>query len=109
MENKVQVVVGGKVLTVWGSKDEVTMQQVASCVNKMTARLEATQSFRHLPTDLRPLLIELNLAEELIGAQETVTQLEMDLQLMENELARVRQELVEAELRLERLEGKKRR
>ncbi len=109
MENKVQVVVGGKVLTVWGSKDEVTMQQVASCVNKMTARLEATQSFRHLPTDLRPLLIELNLAEELIAERETSARLKEDLQEKENELARVKQELVEAELRLERLEGKKRR
>ena len=45
------------------------------------------------------------IAEELIKAQDQIQQLEEDLRLKENELAELRQELAETEVRLERLEG----
>lgn len=55
--------------------------------------------------DLKPVLIHINIAEELIKAQDQIQQLEEDLRLKENELAELRQELAETEVRLERLEG----
>ena len=58
-----------------------------------------------LPADLKPVLIHINIAEELIKAQDQIQQLEEDLRLKENELAELRQELAETEVRLERLEG----
>ncbi len=85
------------------------IQRVASCVNRMIKKLEGTEMYHSLPTDLKPLLIELNIAEELIRTQERVEELEEDLQFKENELAGVKQTLAETELMLERLEGKRRR
>ncbi len=108
-KNEVQVVIDGKVLTMSGEEDEMQIQRVASCVNRMIKKLEGTEVYHSLPTDLKPLLIELNIAEELIQTQERVSQLENDAQEKEAELSKLRQSLVEAELKLERLEGKRNR
>ncbi len=108
-KNEVQVVVGGKVLTMSGTEDEMQIQKVASCVNRMIKKLEGTDVYHGLPTDLKPILIELNIADELIRAQEKVKRLESDLQLRENELSELKQTLVDTQLKLERLEGKRTR
>ena len=105
----VQVVVGGKILTMGGSDDEVHIQKVASYVNHMIQSMEETGAYKALPTDLKPILIELNIADELIAAQDTIGQLKNDLRLKENELAELKQTLVDTELKLERLEGRKKR
>ncbi len=107
-KNEVQVVIDGKVLTMTGTEDEMQIQRVASCVNRMIKKLEGTEMYHDLPTDLKPLLIELNIAEELIRTQERVDELEEDLQFKENEIAGLKQSLAETELMLERLEGKNR-
>ena len=100
----VQVVIGGRVLTMSGSEDELHIQKVAACVNHKLQELEDTESYRALPIDLKPTLVELNLADDLIQAQDTIDILESDLQLKEKELAEVKQALVEAQMKLESLE-----
>ncbi|MCC8028596.1 MAG: cell division protein ZapA [Lachnospiraceae bacterium] len=107
--NTTEVVIGGKVLAMSGAEDEALIQKMASYVNNMIRKLEDTQAYRSLPADLKPILIELNIAEELMQAQETVRQLEADLKIKENELSEVKQSLVEAQLKLEHPEAKKRR
>ncbi len=107
-KNEVQVVIGGKVLTMSGTEDEMQIQRVASCVNRMIKKLEGTEVYHSLPTDMKPLLIELNIAEELIRTQERVTELEEDLHQKENELSEVKQTLVDAQLKLERMENNRR-
>ena len=56
---------------------------------------------------LKPVFIHINIADELVTAQEQIEQLEQDLRQKENELAELKQELSEAEVRLEKLEGHK--
>ena len=102
--NLVQVVVGGRVLSMSGSGDELHMQRVAACVNKKIQELEETENYREVPADLRSVLVELNLADDLIGAQEQTELLKSDLHLRETELAEVKQALVEAQMKLESLE-----
>ena len=77
---------------------------MAACVNQKLQELEDTESYRALPIDLKPTLVELNLADDLIQAQDTIDILESDLQLKEKELAEVKQALVEAQMKLESLE-----
>lgn len=100
----VQVVVGGRVLTMSGSDDELHMQRVAACVNRKLQELEETESYRALPADLKPVLVELNLADDLIQTRESMEMLESDLHLKENDLAEVKQVLVETQMKLENLE-----
>ena len=108
-KSRVQVVIGGKVLTMGGYEDEVHIQKIASHVNHTIQELEMTEAYRCLPSDLKPILIEINIADELVKAKDYAGQLETDLRLKENELAQIRQELVEAQLKLEKMEGNKKR
>lgn len=108
-KHRVQVVIGGKVLTMGGLDDEVMIQRMAAHVNKKIQELEGTDAYRCLPTDLKPILIELNIAEDYMRAKEQIAQLEEDLRMKENELSQLKQELVETQVKLERIEGKKRR
>ncbi len=106
-KSRVQVVIGGKVLTMGGYEDEVHIQKVASYVNRTIQELEGTESYRGLPSDLKPVLIEINIADELVKARDYAKQLEADLRLKENELAEVKHDLIEAQMKLEKLEGNK--
>lgn len=106
-KSKVQVVIGGKVLTMGGYEDEVHIQRIASIVNRTIQELEVTEAYRCLPSDLKPVLIEINIADELVKAKDYAEQLESDLRLKEDELAEVKHDLIEAQMKLEKYEGKK--
>ena len=91
----VQVVIAGKILTMGGYEDETHIQKIASCVNRVMQQMEEADEYRCLPSDLKPVFIHINIADELVTAQEQIEQLEQDLP--------------EAEVRLEKLEGHKKR
>lgn len=106
-KSKVQVVIGGKILTMGGYEDEVHIQRIASVVNHTIQELEETEAYRCLPADLKPVLIEINIADDLVKAKDYTEQLESDLRLKEDELAEVKHDLIEAQMKLEKYEGKK--
>lgn len=106
-KSMVQVVIGGKVLTMGGYDDETHIQRIASCVNRVMRQMEDVDEYRCLPADLKPIFIHINIADELVTAQELIDQMEQELQEKEKELAELKQELAETEVRLEKLEGHK--
>ena len=108
-KSMVQVVIGGKILTMGGYDDETHIQKIASCVNRVMQQMEEADEYHCLPSDLKPVFIHINIADELVTAQEQIEQLEQDLRQKENELAELKQELAETEVRLEKLEGHKKR
>ena len=108
-KEKVEVVIGGKVFWMSGYESEGHIQRVASHINRKLQEFEATEEYRSLPTDLKPILLEINIADELMKARDQIAELEADLRLKEKELAEAKHDLVEAQIRLEKLEGNKRR
>lgn len=108
-KSNVEVIIGGKVLRMSGYESEDYMQKVASHINRRTQELEETSDYRHLTPELKNLLIQINLVDDLMKAKERVEQLETDIELRENELAELQRELVNTQMRLERLEGNKKR
>ena len=86
-KSMVQVVIGGKVLTMGGYDDETHIQRIASCVNRVMRQMEDADEYRCLPADLKPIFIHINIADELVTAQELIAQLELELQEKEKELA----------------------
>ena len=72
-------------------------------------QMEDADEYRCLPADLKPIFIHINIADELVTAQELIDQMEQELQEKEKELAELKQELAETEVRLEKLEGHKKR
>ena len=87
-KSMVQVVIGGKVLTMGGYDDETHIQRIASCVNRVMRQMEDADEYRCLPADLKPIFIHINIADELVTAQELIDQLEQELQEKELMLKR---------------------
>lgn len=108
-KSNVEVIIGGKVLRMSGYESEAYMQKVASHINRRTQEIEETPEYRHLSPELKNLLIQINLVDDLMKAKERVEQLEADMELKENELSEVQHELVSAQIKLERLEGNRKR
>ena len=75
-KSMVQVAIGGKVLTMGGADDETHIQRIASCVNHVLQEFEDKDEYRCLPADLKPVLIHINIAEELIKALEAGEEVE---------------------------------
>ena len=75
--------------------------------DRVMRQMEDADEYRCLPADLKPIFIHINIADELVTAQELIDQLEQELQEKEKELAELKQELAETEVRLEKLEGHK--
>ena len=84
-KSMVQVVIGGKVLTMGGYDDETHIQRIASCVNRVMRQMEDADEYHCLPADLKPIFIHINIADELVTAQELIDQLEQELQEKEKE------------------------
>lgn len=108
-KSRVEVVIGGKVFLMSGYESETHIQKVASHINRKLQEFEGMDEYRSLPADMKPILVEINIADELMKARIQIEQLEADLRLRENELAEVKQELVSAQMSLERLERNKKK
>lgn len=106
---KTEVVIGGKVVTISGYESEAYMQKVALYINQKIQELDVIRELRYLPADLKQILIQINIADELMKIKEQTEQLEADLRRKEDELSEIKQELVAAQMKLEKLEGKKKR
>ena len=106
---KVEVVIGGKVFMMSGYESEIHIQRVASHINRKLQEFESMREYRALPGDMRATLIQINIADELIKAQDQIEQLKADLRLKEDELANVKHDLVELQMRMEKAEGHKKR
>ena len=83
-KSMVQVVIGGKVLTMGGYDDETHIQRIASCVNRVMRQMEDADEYRCLPADLKPIFIHINIADELVTAQELIEQLEVGIVIVLN-------------------------
>lgn len=96
-----EVIIGGKVYTLSGYEGEEYLQKVAAYINGKIAEVDALEGVRRMPGDMRNILIQLNIADDLFKAREQVEKLEEDLEAKENEIYDLKQELVDAQLKME--------
>ncbi len=62
--NDIEVVIGGKVVTLSGSESEEYLQKVASYINNKIAEYNNVDSFRRQPADMQNVLLLLNIADD---------------------------------------------
>lgn len=103
-KSNIQVIINGKILNLSGFESEEYLQKVASYINKKIHELNEETGNRRLSADLKAILVQINIADDMLKAKRAVEQLETDLRQKENELAELRHRLVHAELKLEKLD-----
>lgn len=100
MENKrISVVIDGKVYILSGSGSEAHIQRVASYVDSKLREIKVQNSYGKLSQEYKNILLSLNIAEELFLLQDELQVIRQEHMENEKELYRLKQEIVDKEMR----------
>ena len=101
--NDIEVVIGGKVVTLSGSESEEYLQKVASYINNKIAEYNNVDSFRRQPADMQNVLLLLNIADDYFKAKKQIDILEEELKRKEKELYDLKHDLISSQIKMEAL------
>jgi cell division protein ZapA len=96
-----EVFIGGKVFTLSGYESEEYLQKVASYINNKMSEYSKLENFTRQTSDVRNILLMLNIADDYFKAKEKISSLEEDLHTKEKELYDLKHELISAQMKLE--------
>lgn len=96
-----QVVIDGKVLTLYGYESSEHMQKVAAYINETILEFKKMDSFKRLNPDTRNHLIELNIADDYFQAKAQVEMLQEELKQKQDELYNLKHDSINKEIELE--------
>ena len=74
--NDIEVVIGGKVITLSGSESEEYLQKVSSYINNKIAEYNNVDSFRRQPADMQNVLLLLNIADDYFKIKKQMEELQ---------------------------------
>lgn len=104
VKNESDVLIGGKVYKLSGFESEEYLQKVAGFINNKINEIESSDATRNMTTDMKAIMIELNIADDYFKARETADKLEEDIAAKEKEIYELRHENVAAQIKVENLE-----
>lgn len=100
-KNDVQVIIGGKVLTLSANESEEYMQKVALYINNKMGELEQTAGYKRMGSDMQKIMLELNMADDYFKAKKRISELESDLSERDKTEYDLKHELVSSQLQIE--------
>ncbi|WP_099468030.1 cell division protein ZapA [Konateibacter massiliensis] len=107
MKNSIDVIIGGKVLTLSGYESEAYLQQIGSYINHKISEVTQTPGFNHLNYDTQNMYIQLNIADDYFKAKTQADSLAQELELREKEIYDFKHDLINEKLKSEEAEKKK--
>ena len=99
--NDIEVVIGGKVITLSGSESEEYIQKVASYINNKIAEYNNVDSFRRQPADMQNILLLLNIADDYFKIKKQIDSLQSEIDAKDRELYDLKHELIASQIKLE--------
>ena len=99
--NDIEVVIGGKVVTLSGSESEEYLQKVASYINNKIAEYNNVDSFRRQPADMQNVLLLLNIADDYFKIKKEIDSLQDEIEAKDRELYDLKHELIASQIKLE--------
>lgn len=96
-----QVVIDGKVLTLYGYESSEHMQKVAAYINDTILEFKKMDSFKRLNQDTRNHLIELNIADDYFKAKKQVELLQQELKGKQEELYNLKHDIINKDIEIE--------
>ncbi len=104
-KNSVKVMIDGKMITLGGYESEEYLQKVANYLNHKIRELTEAGGYRRLSPELKNLLLELNIADDYFKAKSQAEALENDMENQNSEAYDIKQELVAAQIELQKLQA----
>ena len=97
----VEVVIGGKPYTLSGYESSDYLQRFAMHINGKIAEFRAQEGYARLETELKNVLLAINLSEDYQKAQNTIRELKQDNEDMEKELFDMKHEMISMQRELQ--------
>lgn len=102
--NDIEVIIGGKVITVSGNESQEYLQKVASYINNKMLELMKSDAYKKTKPDMHSVLLALNIADDLFELKNQMTNLEDQLDNKDKDLENIKHKLVASQIKLESLE-----
>lgn len=103
-KNVVEVVIDGKLYYLGGEEPEEFMHQIASYLNAKIRDLKASEHYLKLPPDMQSFHLALSVADEYMCMKNTLEKSREDMEIQGTEMYRMKNELVELQIKNESLE-----
>lgn len=100
-KTNVEVIIGGKVLTLSGYESEEYLQKVAAYINNKLSEFDIVDDYRRFTPDMRATLLQLNIADDYFKAKAQASKLENEIEKLEKEIYDLKHELISNQIRLE--------
>lgn len=100
-KSDVQVIIGGKVLTLSGYESPEYLQKVAAYINNKISEFDHVEDYRKFPPDMRSILLELNIADDLFKARAQSEKLEKELEDRDRQIYDLKHDLISKEIKSE--------
>jgi cell division protein ZapA len=102
-----EVIIGGKVFTLSGYESEEYLLRIAEYLNGKIDELAGDADYARLTTDMRQLLLNLNIAEDYFREVARNEELQRLVDKKENDLYDIKHDLVAAQMKLEKAGSRK--
>ena len=100
----VEVIIGGRVITLSGNESADYIQKVATYLNGKLAELQKDPGYLKLSSDYRSILLEINVADDYFKSKEEVLSLQQEAATREKDIYDLKHEMVATQMKMETLE-----
>ncbi len=105
-KSDVEVLINNKKYVICGYESPDYLEQIAIYINKKLAALKNEDWYNHIDTDLKNILLEVNLADDYFKAEEKIRELESDRSQSNEDLFDLKHDAVKRQTELELLQHK---
>ena len=98
--NDIEVIINNKRYTLSGYESEEYLQRVASYINSKHNEFRSRDAYKFLDSDLRNILIQINIADDYHKSKEKVKEIEDEINQKGNEIFDLKHELIAAQTKL---------
>lgn len=104
--NDIEVIINNKRYTLSGYESEEYLQRVASYINSKYNEYRDKDAYKFLDSDLRNILIQINIADDYHKAKEKAKEIENEYNEKSNEIFDLKHELIATQTKLHTAEKK---
>jgi cell division protein ZapA len=96
----IDVIINNKRYTLSGYESEEYLQKIASYINAMHNQYRNSDAYKFLDSDMKNILIQINIADEYYKARDKIKEMETENDLKSNEIFELKHELIAGQSQL---------
>lgn len=96
----IEVIINNKRYTISGYEGEEYLQKIASYINSKHNEFRNRDAYKFLDTDLKNILIQINIADDYHKTREKIKEIETDNDTKSNEIFDLKHEVISAQTKL---------